>query len=204
MPRKLIDISIPLQNDVPADPPGYGPSIRYFDHKQTAHEVCEFFPGLHDRGTARRRRLGDRVDQALDPQRHASRRAVSFRLDHGPRQARHHHRRGAAGMVPAARRSSSTSGISPTAMSRPRKDVEAELKRIGHTLVAARHRGGQHQRRRGLRQARLRRHRLRHGPRGDALSAGARRARHRHRRLELGRAVRPHQGEICARPTTPA
>ena len=35
------------------------------------------------------------------------------------------------------------------------KDVEAELKRIGHTLVAARHRGGQHQRRRGLRPARL-------------------------------------------------
>ena len=32
--EKLIDISVPLQNDVPADPPGNHPHIRYSNHQQ--------------------------------------------------------------------------------------------------------------------------------------------------------------------------
>ena len=35
MARKLIDISVPLQNDVPADPPGIHPVIQYNDHQQS-------------------------------------------------------------------------------------------------------------------------------------------------------------------------
>ncbi len=46
MARRFIDISAPLQNDVPADPPGFGPKIEYIDHQQSLPQILPFFPGL--------------------------------------------------------------------------------------------------------------------------------------------------------------
>ena len=46
MPRRIIDISVPLQSDIASDPPGLEPRITYIDHKESAPAVCAIFPGL--------------------------------------------------------------------------------------------------------------------------------------------------------------
>ena len=46
MPRRIIDISMHLENDVISDPPGYGPKITYMSHKDTFSQIAPFFPGL--------------------------------------------------------------------------------------------------------------------------------------------------------------
>jgi kynurenine formamidase len=45
MPRKIIDLSVPLENDVPADL-GPGPAIEYIDHDQSLPGILPLFPGL--------------------------------------------------------------------------------------------------------------------------------------------------------------
>jgi hypothetical protein len=80
MARKILDISVPLENDVAADPPGHG----RLEHQATAAHVLKFFPGL--------KRLGHRVGSAIDALHDSSRCAMAFRFDHGSREAGHHHR----------------------------------------------------------------------------------------------------------------
>jgi kynurenine formamidase len=46
MARKLIDISVPLESEVLADPPDLGPQIEYFTHRETVDAIAKFFPGL--------------------------------------------------------------------------------------------------------------------------------------------------------------
>ena len=46
MARKIIDLSVFLENDVISDPPGYRPRIDYIDHETSVPELLDFFPGL--------------------------------------------------------------------------------------------------------------------------------------------------------------
>lgn len=46
MPRKFVDLSVPLETDIASDPAIMLPEIEYFDHKATADQVTSFFPGL--------------------------------------------------------------------------------------------------------------------------------------------------------------
>lgn len=46
MPRRIIDISVPLENDIASDPSGTEPKISYTAHAAGAEQMLRFFPGL--------------------------------------------------------------------------------------------------------------------------------------------------------------
>jgi hypothetical protein len=58
MPRKFVDLSIYLENDVASDPPGLEPRITYFTHGNTYEQIAPFFPGLKKEDLPEGGRLG--------------------------------------------------------------------------------------------------------------------------------------------------
>lgn len=46
MARRFVDLSIFLENDVASDPPAFRPKIEYVNHEHSVQEVLDFFPGL--------------------------------------------------------------------------------------------------------------------------------------------------------------
>jgi kynurenine formamidase len=46
MSRKFIDLSVSLQTDIASDPATMLPKIDYVDHKQSAEQLTQIFPGL--------------------------------------------------------------------------------------------------------------------------------------------------------------
>jgi kynurenine formamidase len=49
MKRRFVDLSIFLENDVASDPPGLEPKIEYFTHENSFEQIAPFFPGLEQK-----------------------------------------------------------------------------------------------------------------------------------------------------------
>jgi kynurenine formamidase len=78
MARRVIDISVPLQNEVAADPPGHGRKIEYIDHQRSVPQILPFFPGLKKEDLPAGQGWAVERIQLSNPQRHASRRARHY------------------------------------------------------------------------------------------------------------------------------
>ncbi len=46
MKRKIIDLSVPLENNTPSEPAGFAPKITYIGHHESFSQMAQFFPGL--------------------------------------------------------------------------------------------------------------------------------------------------------------
>ena len=193
---RIIDLSVALKAGIASDPPSMLPKIEYRDHKEGAKEFAMMFPGLKPE------QLPDGEGAAME--------RVTITTHNGTHlDAPWHFASTMDGGKPALKIDQVplewffSAGVKLDFRDKPdgyvctADDVERELDRIGYTLkpldiVLVNTAAGS-----GLRPAGLSRQGLRHGPRGHAVSAQAGRARHRHRRLELGRAVFIHTQALC-------
>lgn len=50
MARKIIDLSVAIENDVPADPPVMEQRVTYMNHQESVPQLLGFFPGLNQEG----------------------------------------------------------------------------------------------------------------------------------------------------------
>lgn len=46
MGKRIIDLSISIENEIKSDPESYQPTVEYFTHQQTVSELAGVFPGL--------------------------------------------------------------------------------------------------------------------------------------------------------------
>ena len=138
MPRRLIDLSIPLENGVASDPPGAEPTITYLAHGETLPQLAKYFPGLS-------------TDDLPDGQAWAVER-VNLSTHNGTHMDApwHYHPTQDEALIPGGRRAMTIDEVPLDWCWRPavkldfrhfedgyvatRGDVEAELKRIGHDL----------------------------------------------------------------------
>ena len=64
---KIIDLSIPIEDGLPSDPPIQIPKIQYCNHKDTAEQMAGFFKGCTVEDIAGGQRLGNRVPAGVHP-----------------------------------------------------------------------------------------------------------------------------------------
>ena len=194
LPSRIVDLSSPLENETVYDPPFMRPKIQYVSNAETAPLLAELFPGLREEDLpdgegwaieqiALTTHNGTHMDAPIHFQSKTIDGKPMMTIDQVPLDwffrpgVKLDFRKVPDGHVVTA------------------AEVEAELKRVGHELQAVRHCSGQYARIELHWHRRISHRWLRHGARSDALSDVARRARHRHRCLGLGRAVRPHTRE---------